>query len=221
MPRWLPFALVFVALLGVAAYGLLRPAAVPSRDPADVQQRLHAIPAVIGGWASRGDVPLTERAVNVGQFQAYLNRVYTNADRGASVAVMVLYGEPGDVGAHDPTVCYAGGGWVLDGNPCKTRVGETDTVEPTPQELWSARFRKQNESLQVYWGWGANGDWRADDNPRFAYARHRRIYKVYFQRLLADRPPPPAGGGTTPEPLTEFVPTFLTRLKDAVAIIEH
>lgn len=215
MPRWLPFVLVFLALGGVAAYGLLRPGVEPGREPADVQQRLHAVPAAINGWVCRGDLPLAERTVNVGQFQAYLNRIYTNGDRSASVAVMVLYGEPGDIGAHDPKVCYAGSGWELSDSPRKASVRTPDGAD---QELWFSTFRKQNESLQVYWGWGVNGDWRADDNPRFSYARHRRIYKVYFQRLLADPPASPAGGRTTPpEPLTEFLPAFLARLNETVS----
>jgi hypothetical protein len=210
MPRWLPFALVFLALFGVVAYGLVRPAAEPGRDPADVQARFDSVPRTIGEWTNSTDNPLTDRTVNVGGFQAYLNRVYTHPKSGAAVSVMVLYGEPGDIGAHDPKVCYAGSGWDLDGLPRKARVGEADTGKTPASELWSARFRKQEESLQVYWGWGANGDWRASDNPRFTFARHRRIYKVYAQRLVA-----PAAPAQAVDPLTEFVPKFLSCVNDA------
>jgi hypothetical protein len=57
-----------------------------------------------------------------------------------------------------------------------------------------------------------NGGWQAADNPRFAFARHRRIYKLYAQRVVADGPTPPAA----PDPLAEFLPRFLDRLNDAV-----
>jgi hypothetical protein len=212
MTRWLPFALLFLALFGVVAYGLFRPAAEPSREPADVQQRLDAVPRAIGDWVNKTDDPLTEKTVNVGRFQAYLNRAYTQPRTGVAVSVMVLYGEPGDIGAHDPKVCYAGSGWTLDGVPGKERVGEADGGSGATAELWSARFRRREDSLRVYWGWGANGDWRAADNPRFTFARHRRIYKVYAQRVTPDTAPP-----STADPLAEFVPKFLGCVNDAVS----
>jgi hypothetical protein len=211
MPRWLPIPLVLLALVGVAAYGLLRPSAVPSREPADVQARLDSVPRTLGGWTNTTDTPLAERTVNTGRFQAYLNRVYTQPKTGTSVSVMVLYGEPGDIGAHDPKVCYAGSGWELDGFPCKTAVDDSDAGQTQASELWSARFRKKDESLQVYWGWGANGDWRASDNPRFTFAAHRRIFKVYAQRLV-----PSGAPAATPDPLAEFVPLLLKSVADAV-----
>ncbi len=216
MPRWLPYALLFLALLGVVAYGLLRPSAEPSREPADVQARFDAVPRTIGEWTNATDNPLAEKTVNIGRFQAYLNRVYTHPKLGAAVSVMVLYGEPGDIGAHEPKVCYAGSGWDLDGLPRKVRVGEADTGHTPTSELWSARFRKSEESLLVYWGWGANGEWRAADDPRLAFARHRRIFKVYAQRVLANTPP--AGAA---DPLAEFVPKLLSCVNDAVPPPAH
>lgn len=205
MTRLWPVAAVVLALLGVGVYGLLRPGAEASREPADVQQRLNGVPLRIDRWTSEGDQPLSERTVNVGRFQAYLNRSYTEPG-GAAVAVMVLYGEPGDIAAHDPTVCYAGSGWTLADTPKPVPVGGSGTT------LWTARFRKNAGELEVYWGWGVNGDWRAADNPRFAFARHRRIYKLYAQRLLADGSHPPSA----PDPLAEFLPLFLHRLDEAV-----
>ncbi len=216
MTRWLPFALVFVVLFGVVAYGLFRPAAEPSREPADVQQRLDSIPRTIGDWVNKADDPVPEKTVTVGRFQAYLNRVYAQPRTGATVSVMVLYGEPGDIGAHDPKVCYAGSGWTLDGIPGKARVGEADGGLREAAELWSARFRRQEDALHVYWGWGANSDWQAADNPRFTFARHRRIYKVYAQRMIANTAPP-----STTDPLAEFVSKFLSCVNDAVPPPTH
>ncbi len=216
MPRWLPFALLFLALLGVLAYGLLRPSAGPSREPLDVQARFDTIPRTIGDWTNTTDNTLSDRTVNVGRFQAYLSRVYTHPTLGAAVSVMVLYGEPGDTGAHDPKVCYAGSGWNLDGLPRKARVGEAESGKSTTSELWSARFRKSEESLHVYWGWGVNGEWQAADNPRFTFASHRRIYKVYAQRMIANTAPP-----STTDPLAEFVPKFLSCVNDAVPPLTH
>jgi Protein of unknown function (DUF3485) len=214
MPRWLPYALLFLALLGVVTYGLLRPSVEPSLEGPDAQARLDTVPRTIGDWTNSTDNPLSDRTVNVGRFQAYLNRVYSHPKSGAAVSVMVLYGEPGDIGAHDPKVCYAGSGWDLDGLPRKARVGEVDTGKTTGSELWSARFRRQEESLQVYWGWGVNGDWQAADNPRFTFARYRRIYKVYAQRVLATATATPSAATT--DPLAEFVPKFLYSVNDAV-----
>jgi hypothetical protein len=111
-------------------------------------------------------------------------------------------------------VCYAGSGWALDGIPAKADVGETDTKKNV--QLWSARFRRNEELLQVYWGWTATGDWHAADNPRFLFARHRKIFKLYAQQVVTNTAFSPDRGA-----LESFVPAFLRRLDTVVTSPNH
>jgi hypothetical protein len=52
-----------------------------------------------------------------------------------------------------------------------------------PAEFWTARFRKDEAGAplfrRVFWAWSADGDWRAPDQPRLAFARHDALYKLY------------------------------------------
>ena len=201
MPRWVPIAAVVLALLGVVAYGVFRPGTDPGRDPADVQTRLNTLPRQLGPWGNAADdPPLSDRTVSAGRFDAYLGRTYTQAESKEAVAVLVVYGEAGDVGTHDPSLCYAGVGYESCGAAAKVNVAGADP----PAELWTAEFRKRDDSLRVYWGWTAAADWRAADNPRFAFAGHRRLYKLYVQH--------PASSPSA----ADFLPRFLSALNAAL-----
>ncbi len=204
MPRWVPIAALVLALGGVVAYGLLRPGTAPGRDPADVQARLNTIPRTLGAWTAEGDNKLSERTMTTGRFEAYFGRTYTHPKAGG-VAVLLVYGEAGDVGTHDPTVCYVGGGYERCETLAKVRIPDRT---PTA-EFNASKFSKKEQTVAVYWGWGADASgWQAPENPRFAFATHRRLYKLYAQSSES--------GSPTSDPVAEFLPLFLPALADAL-----
>jgi hypothetical protein len=126
--------------------------------------------------------------------------VYTRANPPAEVAVLLLAGTPGAMGAHDPSVCFAGAGHKAVGSPARKPSGV--------DALWSAQYDAAGDapgSFQVRWAWSAGDKWLACDNPRFEFADRGAIYKLYVTRGL--RPGGEPKG--QPDPTDEFLAAFL------------
>ncbi len=200
----------FGLLLGVGVWNALRPGAAESEAPALAAERLASIPMRIGPWIG-SDTEVNLKAMRVAEAEAYLSRTYVHERTRARYSVMVLYGSPGGLGAHDPQTCYAGTGFEPVGPAAKRNLPDP------PAELWSARFERTTparEALEVFWGWGTRGEWRAPVRPRLAFAGEGRIYKLYAQRPVpaeapeADPWPPPEG---FLEPFLQEVKAALTR----------
>ena len=198
MSSKLTLAAVLALLIGAGVWNLLRPGAAVSEAPADAAARLKGIPLTFGTWTG-SDNDVNPKGMRVAEAEAYLSRTYRN--RNEAYSVMILYGSPGGLGAHDPKTCYAGTGFEQKGSSkqmCFEDIGM----------LWNARFDREvpeRASLDVYWGWGTHGEWDAPDQPRLVYAGESRIYKIYIQRA-ADA-----------KPADEFLGPFLLEVKKALA----
>ena len=205
MSSKLTIAAAVALLLGVGAWSALRPGAKESEAPADASARLAAIPQMIGDW-SGSDTAVNLKTMRVAEAEAHLGRTYRN--RTGAFTVMILYGSPGGLGAHDPKTCYAGTGFEQRGASAKTlRADGTG-------ELWNARFERgppDRAALDVFWGWGTDGTWHAPDQPRLAFAGEGRIYKIYLQRGIATND---ASNANAPN---AFFGLFLNEVKKALA----
>lgn len=197
--------------LGVGLWNLLSAGPGNSETGTVVQARFAKLPMVIGQWQGE-EVPVNEKHMKVSHAEAHLSRTYTNRISGDAVNVMILYGNPGDLGAHDPKVCYGGNGFDLAGNYAKRSA-----AGDVPNDFWAARFDKpppNPAAFEVRWGWGTGNDWQAPDSPRLAFARQSRIYKIYLQQTL--RESSNSAQGTTP--MEGFLPEFLKDLRDVLMI---
>lgn len=195
------FALgILVPLLGVGLYGVLRPGPRPGEEPEVVTVKLHSIPRTIGAWLGI-DRSVKDSTLRGAEAQAYLYRDYRNETTGEVVSVLVLYGEPAALGAHTPQVCYSAVGY----DQCSTTTKVTLPETAAKIELWHGRFERSRdrETVDVLWGWGVNGAWSADENPRFTYAAHSLIYKLYIQRTVTS--PMEKESNTTPAFLSVFL----------------
>jgi Protein of unknown function (DUF3485) len=204
--------IVILVLLAVGLYGVFRPGPKPGERPELVAEKLNAIPHTIGPWVGV-DRKVSETALRGAEAQAHLYRDYRHETTREVVSVLVLYGEPAALGAHTPQVCYSATGYDPCGVPEKLTLPERETGGPT--ELWLGRFERERgkEALEVAWGWGVNGVWGAVENPRFSYAEHRLIFKIYAQQSATGRTPRPP---TEPNTLSSFLTLFIKGLNLAV-----
>ena len=190
-------------VLAFAAVGAYQRATAPARDSASAQDaaaRLAALPTTLDGWAGT-DTVVDPKQLKVAEAQAHLSRVYTKDGR--SVAVLVLYGEPGPLGAHTPDVCYGASGHEPIGRPFRA------DVPGGFGSLWTTQFAAPGTPpsvVEVTWGWGDDGTWAASDSPRVEFAGRAAIYKLYISRLLPD-------GSAGDPPANEFVGPLLAGLK--------
>lgn len=208
MRRMWPLLVVVVALAAVGLSDLLTAPLGSSATARETQRRFVAFPTAIGSWTGT-ETTLSERQLAIAQAQAHLSRTYTRSVPPAAVSVLVLFGDSGPLGAHTPEVCYEGAGFRQVTN------SEKRTVPGTSAEFWTAKFEASGvppATVEVVWGWGADGTWKAAENPRLEFANRREIYKLYVSRVVPVRPEP-----TDRNSLDEFLVPFLQEFQDALA----
>jgi hypothetical protein len=194
--------IILMAVSMLAAGGTLEVLRSGSRvDAATIrllQSRLEDTPQTVGEWVGRDKV-YDQKMLDRADAQAHLYRWYKHSATGEIVEVLILAGNPQAIGAHDPTVCFRGGGLLQQGKEQPRKVG--------PDEFWMARFKSEMDprEMEVFWAWGTQGRWTAPDNPRFVYGSEPLLMKIYVSRMI---------GG--PHPTEMFLDQFLHKLKAAV-----
>ena len=175
---------ILVPLVAVGMYGVFKPGPRSGEEPEVVTGKLCLVPREIGPW-SGVDRSVKESTLRGAEARAYLYRDYRNEMTREVISVLVLYGEPAALGAHTPERCYAAVGYTQCGPSGKVTLPEIQGESKI--EFWHSRFERgrAHETVEVAWGWGADGEWEASENPRLSYAAHNLIYKIYAQRSVS------------------------------------
>ena len=207
MTRFWPIG-VIVVLFGAIGFANVMKAPHGQSDTAvEVRSRLERFPMEFGPW--KGTVTtVPEKELRIAEAQAHLSRSYVNSVTKQAVSVLILFGEPGPLGAHTPETCYEGAGFRQLGNPV------VRPIPNTPSEFWTTKFETgafPPSTVQVTWGWGTDGVWKASQNPRFDFASQRLIYKLYVNRVL-----PSSVSSTDQDPTDEFLTLFLKELQQSL-----
>lgn len=205
MKYW-PIAIVMALMLGIGTTNIIK-ARGQSESARAAQARLDSLPTTIAGWTSTpNEVP--EKQLKEAEVQANISRTYKNEKNGSTVGVMILYGESGALGAHNPEVCFQGAGF-------RQVAGSARRNLPFEQsECWQGKFETSGANpvdLQVLWAWGTDGLWRASENARLDFANKPMIYKMYLSRMSTGS----TQNGST-DPLEEFLPALLAELRKSL-----
>ena len=205
MFRFWPIGLVVVLFGAIGFANVMKAPPGQSNTAVDVQARLDRLPLEVGAW--KGTVTsIPEKELKIAEAQANLSRSYVSVATKQTVSVLVLFGEPGPLGAHTPETCYEGAGFRQLGNPTVRALSNE------PAEFWTARFETgafPPSTVQVTWGWGTNGVWKASQNPRFDFASQRLIYKLYVNRVVPTT-------SNDQDPTDEFLLLFLKELQECL-----
>jgi len=183
--RFAAVAIAGVVLVAAGVYDAVRASRMADLQSSGViQKKLDAIPLQFGDWSGEERV-FDQKLLSVTQAIAHSYRRYVRTGtKPAVVDVLILAGDPGEIGAHDPERCYGGTGY----RPLGTR-SRKQTPDPGPQHsVWVQRFTRETlpaGSSQVAWGWTTDGLWRANDDARIDYADRELLYKIYLTRPLA------------------------------------
>ena len=205
MRQFWPVAAIAVVFGGIGLSGVMKPSRGQSADAAEAQARLDAVPMALGVWAATATA-IPPKHLDIAEAQAHLSRTYTAAGR-TPVSVMILYGEPGPLGAHTPETCYVGAGY--------RQLGVPVTRDFAGSAFWAADFESPEPpplTLRVHWAWGTGGDWAASENPRFDFAASSRIYKLYVSHVVTR-----ADASSGRAALADFSPAFLAELRTRLA----
>ena len=208
------FASVFFAVAVLGAAGAWEFSQARRRaDPAsyeEIQKRFDAIPFAHGEWNGQA-AAFDNRQIQQANAHAFLYRHYANKG-GQTVNVLLLAGDPGEIGTHDPERCYGGAGYSPVGG--RQRRELLDPVTAQPASYWYARFDTEtvpSASVQVAWCWTADGSPSASDDARFEFVGRSVLYKLYVSRPLSA-----TEKGSTADPVAEFLVNFLPALREAI-----
>lgn len=145
----------------------------------------NAISRAPDGWTST-DFSLGQKETNVAGIDAYLARRYLHTESGEEVTVLILSGKGGPISVHPPEVCFSGQGYK---NEAKiVQVSLPGSAGTNDHQFDLAVFRGSDSTdghrIQLLWGWTTSGIWSVPANPRLAFARSPRLYKMYVSRSL-------------------------------------
>lgn len=186
--RGLTQTLVIAAVLMVAAVTLLQglwtDRWVPQADPLLVQRAARALeegfPETFGNWEwikeidPKSDPKELERAGAVG----HVARTYRNNRTQAVVSTFVVCATPYDASAHTPDRCYPGAGFEIAESEHRLTIPLRDGREA---ETFTGTFRKDNQTLRVFWTYGLKQRWIAPQLARIELqnAGVDSVYKLY------------------------------------------
>ncbi len=172
--------------------------------------RLDALPHTVGDWMSV-EVEMSERQLIQAEATNHFARQYVNQTTGTTISVMMLCGPPGPISVHPPTVCFTSQGFRLTAK--ETRYAVTLEDGTTLGEFFVGEFVKPSATgsliMRTFWGWNAQDDWQAPDNPRTTFAPlNSFLYKVYVSRGMTGLEEP-----LESDPCVEFMKEFLAEAK--------
>jgi hypothetical protein len=202
--------LVVLTVYGIAE-GLWTNRLFPSEDLERAASRVSRVPRTVGDWEGT-DQELDARQVARAEMTAYVSRRYVNSRTGAAVNMLLVCGRPGPTSLHSPDICYAGAGYQAAGPPVRKPIARK--AEDPLGDFWVGQFRKAGpvpEALQIFWAWNGAGTWQAADRPRFQFAHHAALYKLYVVRQL-----PRADEPAAEDPAADFLAHFLPELQRAL-----
>ncbi len=154
----------------------------PAPELGRAADRLALIPLSVGDWRGK-DYELDREQAEAARLAGYCYRRYENRRSRRAVSVLLVCGRPGPVAAHTPDVCYPGAGYRLKAAPAPFTL---DYGGGAAAGFKTARFRRDAEvgaeELRIFWSWSAGSGWSAPDNPRWSFARHPALYKLYAIR---------------------------------------
>ncbi len=177
--------LAAVAAAGLVAIGTLvqgiwtdrwgdKNVAVALQRNAAILERV--FPERFGDWefekSLESDPKELERAGAVG----HVSRLYRNVRTKGRVSAFVVCATPHDASGHTPDRCYPGAGF---------EVGESEHRQTVPladgrqAEAYTGTFRKQGQTLRVFWTYGIDGKWIAPQIARIELAGAEAVYKLY------------------------------------------
>ncbi len=186
MMRFVPLALALVILAAIGVYDVVTAAHYADlQSSGSVQAKLDTIPMKVGDWTAETQ-PFNEKMLKATNAIAHTYRRYTRRGaKPAMVDVLILAGEPGEMGAHDPERCYGGTGY----RKLTNRIRKTAADVGVQHSIWSQKFTQEKfppVSIEVAWGWTPDGHWQAAEDARYDYAGRTILYKVYFSRTLGE-----------------------------------
>jgi hypothetical protein len=192
MLRVAPLLTAFAVLLGVGAvYGMWTDRWKTSNEPQASAARVKDVSMILGDWDGKSQ-ELDARQLEAAEIVGHIYREYTNRRTGDVITVLLVCGRPGPISVHTPDVCFRGMGYDFRAPTVHYKL-EADGDCPAA-DFNLATMQKGGPlgsgAVRLFWGWSADGTWKAPDWPRLVFGRKPALFKLYVLRRQprADEP---------------------------------
>jgi hypothetical protein len=202
------FAALFILAVGVY-HGLATDRWSEPKAADQPGSRLADLPLVLGDW--KGEV--LPRGDDDDPKTAAVNFRFVNSHSSRWMLIAISSGRAGRVAVHNPEHCYLGSGYQLVD---EIRLESLSAGPHGQATFWTGHFQKKRptglESIRIYWGWTADGDWQAPTYPRLYFAGAPRLHKLYMIH-----PVPQTESPDDREVYREFMVQYLNELNRRLA----
>ena len=209
LTTWAPLVLGLVALIGVTvAQGKITGRWSGKNESEELREdaaRLESsFPKEFGSWKMVGETEADPAQLKVAGAVGHISREYQNVDSGARVGVFVVCATPSDASGHTPDRCYPSAGFEIAEQEHRENISLPDGATA---EAFSGSFKKQGESLRIFWTYAVTGKWVAPQIARIELANSPVVFKIY---AIIDETAMPRGEGsrTGLQFLADLIPEF-------------
>ena len=135
-----------------------------------------AFPSQFGDWTFDRELESNPKELERAGAVGHVAKLYRNTRTKAQVSAFVVCATPHDASGHTPDRCYPGAGF---------EIGESEHRHSLPlrdgrkAETFTGTFRKQGQTLRVFWTYGVDGKWIAPQIARIELAGSTAVYKMY------------------------------------------
>jgi len=196
-----------------------------------------SFPQRFGDWELEEVLPSDPQELARAGAVGHVSKLYRNARTKTLVSTFVVCATPHDASGHTPDRCYPGAGFEIGESEHRHPVGLWDGREA---ETFTATFRKQGQTLRIFWTYGiaepADGNarpgtapdidgiasagnrlrWIAPGIARIALAGQPAVYKVY---AIVDQTKMTTSQATVE--CTDFLAQLLATLDDEIMLAKR
>ena len=133
-------------------------------------------PREFGEWEAERELETDPRQMEVAGAVGHISRLYRHKTTGQQVSTFVVCATPHDASGHTPDRCYPGAGFEIAEQEHRQSVPLTDG---RTAETFTGTFRKQGQTLRIFWTYGVEGTWVAPQIARIELAGKPAVNKLY------------------------------------------
>lgn len=166
-------------------------------------------PATFGDWELEKELESDPKELERAGAVGHVSKVYRNVRTKALVSAFVVCATPYDASGHTPDRCYPGAGFEVAETEHRLDV---PLIDGRKAEAFTGTFRKQGQTLRVFWTYGVDGTWVAPQIARIELAGAESVFKLY---AIIDETRLKSAQSTLE--CTDFLSTLLPALNASVA----
>jgi len=133
-------------------------------------------PQKFGDWEAEKELETDPRQMEVAGAVGHISRLYRNKTTGTQISAFVVCATPHDASGHTPDRCYPGAGFEIAEQEHRQSGPLTDG---RTAETFTGTFRKQGQTLRIFWTYGVEGTWVAPQIARIELNGKPAVNKLY------------------------------------------